>query len=181
MTLDFEASQQIQPQLLSGESLLWSGRPRQGLFFRHSDAFLIPFSLLWGGFAIFWEYNVYKSGAPTFFLVFGGFFVVVGLYLIFGRFIMDALVRRKTYYGITKDRVLIVGRFPTTTTKSLGLSTLSDMTMSNNTDQSGSILFGPQQSNANWFNGLHWPGGSAPIRCPVSTRSKTYIPFTRCS
>src|SRR4029077_18044987 len=48
----------IQPELLSGESILWAGQPNSSVVFHKEDLFLLPFSLLWGGFAIFWEAGV---------------------------------------------------------------------------------------------------------------------------
>ena len=157
--MDYETTKKIQKQLSSGESLLWSGGPRQGFILRASDGFMIPFSLLWGGFAIFWEYSVYVSGdAPLFFLLFGGVFVVAGLYIIFGRFIVDMMKRKKTYYGVTNDRILIISDFIMSNVKSINLRTLSDISLSNKSDGSGSITFGPQHPMASWMGGMSWPG-----------------------
>jgi len=156
--MDHETTQKLQKELSGGESLLWSGRPRQGVLLRGSDGFMIPFSLLWGGFAIFWEYSAYTSGAPPFFLLFGGVFVIVGIYFIFGRFVVDSMTRKATYYGVTNDRVLILSEFPRRKLKSLNLRTLSDITFSNRSDGSGSITFGPQHPMASWMGGMSWPG-----------------------
>ena len=111
----------LEKQLFPNERLLWAGQPKQGIVFRGSDLFLIPFSLLWAAFAFYWEWTAYTSGAPLFFLMFGGVFVVVGIYVVLGRFFVDAFVRSKTYYGISNNRILIATKFLTLTMKSLNL------------------------------------------------------------
>jgi hypothetical protein len=95
----------IQKELDSGERLLWAGSPKQGVIFRGADVFMIPFSVLWGGFAIFWEFMVLQipSGnagpADIIFPFFGVPFVLVGLYMIFGRFIYESKKREKPSMG----------------------------------------------------------------------------------
>jgi hypothetical protein len=66
---------EIQPELLAGESLLWAGQPQKKVIFHSRDWFAIPFSFMWGGFAIFWEWGVTgglgSSGrhSPDFFML----------------------------------------------------------------------------------------------------------------
>src|SRR5262245_25267621 len=95
---------QLQPELGPREKLLWAGRPRQGVFLRPADALLIPFSLLWAGFAVFWESMVVRTPAPWFFVLWGIPFVAIGCYLVVGRFYVDARQRGRTYYGVTNER-----------------------------------------------------------------------------
>jgi hypothetical protein len=77
----------IQPELTSGESILWAGQPNTRVSFHKEDLFLIPFSLMWGGFAIFWEGAVAgywgssgtRSGQPWVFgMIWGIPFVLIG-------------------------------------------------------------------------------------------------------
>jgi hypothetical protein len=68
--MDESPEERIRHELAKGEQLLWAGRPTLGLVLRSADALLIPFSILWAGFAIFWEVGVLKSGAPVFMALF---------------------------------------------------------------------------------------------------------------
>jgi hypothetical protein len=53
-----DATMIIQSELVGGKSIAWMGQPNPRVVFHKHDFFLIPFSLLWGGFPIFWEGRV---------------------------------------------------------------------------------------------------------------------------
>jgi hypothetical protein len=159
--VDLDSQNLLQTQLASDERLLWSGRPKLGLVLRPADAFVIPFSLLWGGFAIFWEYTVLSMGkAPFFFALWGLPFVVMGLYIILGRFFVDARQRANTAYGVTNRRIIIVSGLSGLKVKSLNLRTLSDVSLEERSDAPGTIAFGPSSPNARWASGMAWPGAT---------------------
>jgi hypothetical protein len=48
------------------EHLLRSGLPWQGVRLRAGNILMIPFSLLWGGFVVFWEWSVIRADAHFF-------------------------------------------------------------------------------------------------------------------
>ena len=170
---------ELASELDAGEKLLWSGRPAQGIVFRSSDIFLIPFSILWGGFAIFWEVMALTAigrsepQAPDMvryvFPLFGLPFVAIGLYIMAGRFFVDRAQRRKTLYGITDRRVIIRSGLFRRTTKSLNLRTLSDVTLSESSDRRGTITLGPTAGIYSWFQGTSWPGMGAQVAPSLDT------------
>jgi hypothetical protein len=141
-------------RLLPGEKLIWSDRPAQGLLVTGRDWFLIPFSLIWGGFAIFWELGVAKATkAPAFFPLFGIPFVLVGLYLIFGRFIVDAWARQNMEYAVTSKRILISRSAPFGKFIALNLHQLPAINLTETRDGRGTIRFGEAGSIFNNRNG----------------------------
>ena len=147
----------IKQELGPQEQLLWSGKPRQGLALRLSDALMIPFSLVWGGFAIFWEVMVINSDGPLFMKLWGIPFVLVGVYIIVGRFFVDAWQRSKTTYGVTSQRIVIISDSFGRKVKSLNLRTLSDITLDEKSDRSGTITFGGTDKSS-WWNTGGWGG-----------------------
>jgi hypothetical protein len=144
-------------ELNPGEQIVWSGQPQQGLMLRPADALMIPFSLLWGGFAIFWELGVVSSGAPFFFKLWGIPFVLVGLYMIFGRFFVDAAQRSKTYYALTNERVIILSGLFNQNTKTLDLRKLQEININVKTDGKGTITFGPSDPMSWMYAGGGFP------------------------
>jgi uncharacterized membrane protein len=98
----------VEQHLSSAERIEWVGRPDPAKHFTRGDVFLVPFSIMWGGFSIFWEASAISGGAGPFFALWGIPFVVIGLYFIFGRFIYKARRKRRTIYAVTNRRVMTI-------------------------------------------------------------------------
>ena len=149
---------ELDRELSASESLLWNGRPQQGLLLRPMDALFIPFSLFWAGFALFWEFSVVAGGAPFFFMLWGIPFLAVGAYITVGRFFVDAYIRSKTRYGVTNERVLLVGGLFNRTVKTISLRTLGEISLQEHSNGYGTITFGSSLPFAAWGRGFAWPG-----------------------
>ena len=74
--------------------------------FGPEDKFLIPLSLPWGALAIFWEIGASQVGSALGSIV-GIPFALIGLYLIFGRFIYKRWIRSHTRYAISDQRIVV--------------------------------------------------------------------------
>lgn len=131
------------PYLTAGETVLWRGKPGKGHLLTGQDIFMIPFSILWCGFAIFWEATVIRNGAPFFFTLWGIPFVCVGLYMVFGRFLWTAWIRKRTAYVITDQKIL---RARGNRVDMLSTRNLPPMYVTAHRDGSGTIRFGEYRS-----------------------------------
>ena len=133
----------LNEHLLAGERILWSGRPAQGFLLTSRDAALIPMSLLWGGFAVFWEAMVVtQQKTPSFFALWGIPFLLIGLYFIVGRFLLDAWIRRGLLYAVTDKRILISRSGPFAKFTAVSLDRLPDASITENSRGRGTIRFG---------------------------------------
>jgi hypothetical protein len=162
---DFSTVSAIENELDSGERLLWKGRPRPGIRLRGSDVMLIPFSLLWAGFALFWEYMAVvkipkNDPVGWLFPLFGVPFVLFGIYIVVGRFFLDAKLRDSTEYALTNRRAIIVTNLFGRKIRSVNLQTSPEISFTETADRNGTITFGSapyygwgMQRNL-WFPGM---------------------------
>ncbi len=146
MMSDFDGSA-IERELDSGERLLWKGRPPGGIRLRSADMFMIPFSLFWTGivFSAAWaafHQSAQKGAAAAPGLLFLIPFILVGLYILIGRFFVDAMMRARTEYAVTNRRAIIVSGLFSRNVKSIDLKTTSEIAISERGDKSGTITFG---------------------------------------
>jgi hypothetical protein len=164
MTMDFDGSS-IERELNSGERLLWKGRPRGGIRLRGMDAFLIPFSLFWAGFIFFAAFagvhqGLNKGPAGWSALIPLSPFIVIGLYILVGRFFVDAMMRARTEYGVTNRRAIIVSGLFSRSIKSIDLRSTSEIALNERGDKSGTITFGPTPFGW-WMQRNPWGFGSS--------------------
>ncbi len=173
-----ESEMEIKRELFQDERLLWSGCPHRGIVLRLADVLLIPFSLVWGGFAIAWEIDVIVGRGPLIMQLFGLPFVVIGCYLILGRFFVDAYIRSRTHYGVTNERILIVSGFLHQSVNSISIAMLTDFSLVEKRDGTGSISIGPRHPLYGLLTDSSWPG-MGKQRVPRLTSSMKLDEFTR--
>jgi hypothetical protein len=89
------------------EVLLWQGAPDPRAHFTRWDLFFIPFSILWAGISVTSLVGLIRSGGPAVAVVVTTVSALIGVYLVFGRFIVKASVKRVTVYRLTNRRALI--------------------------------------------------------------------------
>jgi hypothetical protein len=99
---------QLHDLLRSGETVIWQGAPDPKVRFSSGDMVLIPFSIVWGGFALVWNIAAWGSGAPLSFKLFGLPFLAIGGYITVGRFFVTAKRKEQTTYALTTQRAVII-------------------------------------------------------------------------
>ena len=156
-TPNIEEQNLLQGELLPGESVTWSGKPNPHIIFHPNDWYLIPFSLLWGGFAIFWELGAsghggFRESNPSWFMMLWGVpFVLIGQYFIWGRFFYTAWKKRRLIYAITNRRVIVLVKPPQAKTISAYLEAIPSTEKTIRPNGIGTLIFG--QTPPIWSSG----------------------------
>jgi hypothetical protein len=134
-------------RLLKGEKIAWWGQPAQGLMFTSKDWLLVPFSLIFLGFAVSWEVSAWSAPqSSTFMTLLGVPFLLAGLYFFAGRFIVDAWARRGMTYAVTDKRILIARSRPFPKFTAMTFDQLPSVNLIERGNGRGTIRFGPELS-----------------------------------
>jgi hypothetical protein len=188
--IDDQTSALASGELQPGERVLWSGKPDSRRWLYPQDAVLVPFSVLWGGFAIFWEATVLLSSGPRNSVIlplWGVPFVLVGLYMMVGRFFARRWVRRRTLYAVTDRRVIAIkpawrgGRH----TSSVWLASHPPVQKRIGRDGRGTVWVGRRTSDQHWLtHDSGWPqsgssSGEAVAFCDIPEANGIFVLIAR--
>jgi len=174
MSQFYSTQEAFRSELMSGENLLWSGQPDPNVWFAKEDLFAIPFSVFWLGFALFWEWGAMTpmremavktpkhvppdafTYFPYIFPLFGLPFVLIGLYMLFGRILVRRWKRKRTYYAVTDKRVMVLYKGRRNDLRAKNISDVEDINKSADASGRGTISFGAagQMAYSPWASGM---------------------------
>lgn len=115
-------SERLQEHLKPGEELLYAGQPYGGFIWTWHDFVYLGFSLSFLVFALF-SYVLLKAAA---FEMLRPVFVLLGIYPLL-RYLLGVRRRRNIIYGISRERVIIVARFPSKEVRILAFADMSSL------------------------------------------------------
>jgi hypothetical protein len=144
-------------------------------FVLRGSPLIVPFTLVWLAFALFWEVSVLSRPAPGFFALWGAIFVALGLYIAFGRFFVAWREADRTTYVLTDQRVLIVGGAFGRRSRELSLRTLPPPVLDQAANGVGTITFGQPFPQEAWLP-AGWPmmGRSTPAFIAIENASNVF-------
>jgi len=164
----------IDSRLMPGERVLWRGLPDRRAYTFRGPWYLIPFSIIWAGFAFVWEGAALTSGAPPLFAVWGIPFCAVGLYFVAGRFWVAAREADRTTYAITDRRVMIQSGAFAPRFIELSLGSLPSPLLEERADGIGTITFGAAYPFQTW-GAAGWPGtGRSPALVAIREAGRVF-------
>jgi hypothetical protein len=142
------------PRLLKGERILWSARPKRGLFFRTEWLAVIPILGVgcWMSSVVFSASRSSGEWPPFMLLglVSAAFVIGVAANLV-GLDLFSAL---KAEYHLTDKRVIVATRVVASLERSVPLSELGEVGLRERSNGSGSVTFRPKMS---WADRLRPP------------------------
>ena len=135
--------QPLQPELEQGEHLLWVGQEdaqRSALQSTPVFLFAIPWTAGTAHFMWSWPHHDWAS------LLFQGSFVLLGILMLLTP-LWTYLLARRTVYGITDRRVILLTQTWTRTVQSYGEREITNLVRTERADGSGDLAFAKRETS----------------------------------
>ncbi|MCT4660870.1 MAG: hypothetical protein N4A40_03340 [Tissierellales bacterium] len=131
----------IENYLYDNEKILWLGKPKIKIF-SVLDILIIPVTIIWLGIIVAWETMAFSIGAPFIFQLFAVPYILIGLYVLIGRYILKIYLKRNTNYCVTNQRIIILKKLKSFKVESEEISNLSIVNIENKGHNFGNVIFG---------------------------------------
>jgi len=147
--------------LAPGERIIWQGQPTQGFRLAPQDAFAVPFAAFWlfmVSMMLLLAFTGEMKEVDPLAYVIMPVFLIIGLYMLFGRFVVDRAARRRIHYYLTTERAVIEGGMFRPSRRSVSLAAAPEIRFRGRRSGRGTVQFG----SANMFGMMppSWPGAS---------------------
>lgn len=139
--MSFTINAALQPYVNTDEHLLWSAEAKKGIDFESKDFYSMLIAIVWCLGVIAWVIIGFSMGAPLWFTASIGIpGVVTGFFLLYGRFMIDAIKRKNTIYGLTENNIIIQSGLFKQRVTLINISSISSIVLRNEKkDGSGTI------------------------------------------
>lgn len=147
--------------LAPGERIIWQGQPKQGFRLAPQDLFAVPFAAFWlfivSMMFVFAASGDAKQVDPLAYLIMP-IFLLIGVYMLIGRFLVDRMARRKTHYFLTTERAVIEAGLFRPSRRSVSLAAVPEIRLRGRRSGRGTVQFG----SPSMFGMMppSWPGAS---------------------
>jgi len=130
----------FQNEMLKDEKILWTGQPKKGFVLPDGYILLILFGLPVLGIGSIIEYGAIQS-FDIFVMIFGLLFVLLGLCMVLGSIIYKNYRKKRTYYAITNQRIIILINSSNKKVESIFINQIPVLKKTVKKDGSGIIQF----------------------------------------
>ncbi|MCW0198625.1 hypothetical protein [Sphingopyxis sp.] len=147
--------------LAPGERIIWHGQPKQGFRLAPQDAFAVPFAAFWlfmvSMIFLFAFTGEMKEVDPLAYVIMP-VFMIAGLYMLFGRFLVDRAARRRIFYYLTTERAFIEAGLFRPNRRSVNLAATPEIRFQGRRNGRGTVQFGSPST----FGMIppSWPGAN---------------------
>ncbi|MBW1810228.1 MAG: hypothetical protein JRJ87_18670 [Deltaproteobacteria bacterium] len=153
---------QIKEELLKDEKILWTGQPDPSVHFAPGDAFLLPAGIIFIGFGIVWVFvslgffnEPGGAGRPNPLFAFTALPpLVIGFYLVLGRYLVKIRGKRRTYYAVTDQRAIALLAGSKKVIMAANIKTVPIVTKTIKKSGIGNLRFGNSYPGAMFFENV---------------------------